>query len=124
MRCGRLPLCGLLLGRHGQVVDAADARSGQAVVGWQLDRPSLDEVTTQPDDLDAVMATLKATNQAIGIIMVQHGCSAGEAFTILSRALLGRKVKVRDYLAQLVDQLSTTGVDATPSSDRNGDEQQ
>jgi GAF domain-containing protein len=61
-----------------------------------------DQLATQNDHLHTAMGTRRVIDQAIGIIMAQNRCSAGEAFGVLRRASQNRNVKINQLAAEMI----------------------
>lgn len=59
--------------------------------------------------MSAAMASRAVIEQAKGIVMGQRGCSADEAFALLSRLSQDTNRKVRDVAASLVEQVQAGG---------------
>ena len=62
--------------------------------------------------LQARLESLPVIEQAKGILMVQTGCRAEQAFDILRRASQRSNIPVRDLAAQIVERTVAAGVPA------------
>lgn len=70
-----------------------------------LRRLSQDDLIAQ---LNAALASRAVIDQAIGIIMARHACSAADAFGVLRRMSNDRNVKLRD-LAKTMTEAAASG---------------
>lgn len=69
------------------------------------------QVTEENDHLHAAMATRRAIDQALGLIMAQNRCSSDEAFAILRRASQNRNVKINSLAAEMIRAVTGTTPD-------------
>jgi hypothetical protein len=60
-------------------------------------------------DMEQAMRSRAVIDQAIGMVMVQQGCSDQTAFLILRRTSQNRNVKLRDVCRDIVDRVSSAG---------------
>src|SRR3954451_20171518 len=92
-------------------VARATAVAGQvkAVLSVVLRQADLVQLT---DHLKAALTSRSAIDQAIGILMAQQHCTAGEAFDVLRSASQNRNRKLRDVAADIVT--STSGQPPQP----------
>jgi len=63
----------------------------------------LDACQDEVHDLRAALRSRPAIDQAKGILMARHGCTADEAFGMLSEASQRSNQKLRDLAAGIVD---------------------
>lgn len=68
------------------------------------------ELVALADNLQEAMRSRAAIEQAKGILMATHGCSADEAFHILTEASSRTNVKVQVIAARLVEEAGQQGV--------------
>jgi PAS domain S-box-containing protein len=88
---------GEFIGTTGFYIDVTDDFDADV-------RRSLDEVV-------ATIAARRATiNQAMGMLMLAHGCSAEKAFATLARRSQQTNVKLRDLAAQFVRDAAKSGL--------------
>ncbi|MGH3366860.1 MAG: ANTAR domain-containing protein [Nocardioidaceae bacterium] len=64
------------------------------------------------DQLRDALASRAVIDQAIGILMAQHNCSADEAFGILRRTSQHQNRKLREIATETIQ--ATTGHDPSP----------
>lgn len=69
----------------------------------------LDECQDEVEDLRAALTSRPVIDQAKGILMGQHGCTADEAFEMLADASQRQNRKLRDIARGIVD--SVQGAD-------------
>jgi hypothetical protein len=67
------------------------------------------------EDLRAAMTTRPVIDQAKGILMARHGCTADEAFAMLSQASQRENRKVRDIALAIVQAVQECPGDLGPS---------
>ena len=75
----------------------------------------LEACQSEVDDLRAALRTRPAIDQAKGILMARHGCTADEAFSMLSEASQRSNQKLRDLATGIVD-----GAQENPSQAATG----
>ncbi|MER7505472.1 GAF and ANTAR domain-containing protein [Nonomuraea pusilla] len=83
------------------------ARVAAAHIGVLL-RTSLQAARTREvaEQLREALATRASIDQALGIVMAQHRCTAGRAFEILRRVSQERNVKLHHVAAMVVEKVS------------------
>jgi GAF domain-containing protein len=108
------------LNLYATVVDAFDAgaraqaqlfaghAAGAVAVALRLAREA--QVSS---DLRAALASRAMIDQAVGVIMVQQRCRAGEAFAVLRRASQQRNVKIHAIAASIIEGVSGQPPQAT-----------
>jgi len=70
------------------------------------------------DDRAAAMTTRRSIDVAIGILMMQHQCSAESAFQMLRNTSQSRNAKIRDVAQELISPFPGDGVGPAPFRDR------
>jgi GAF domain-containing protein len=70
------------------------------ILAGVLRRLSQEDLIAQ---LNAALASRAVIDQAIGIIMARHACSAAEAFVVLRRMSNNRNIKLRDLAKSLTE---------------------
>jgi GAF domain-containing protein len=93
-------------------IDALRLLASQATGGIALAQRTAD-VQEFANDLQTALRSRTVIDQAIGIIMAQQRCSAGDAFDLLRTASQHRNVKLRDVCAELVARYGGPGGPAT-----------
>jgi len=72
----------------------------------------LDGCQDEVRNLRAALETRPVIDQAKGILMGKHGCSADDAFTMLRLASMRDNRRVRDLAAGIVDSVQDDPVEA------------
>lgn len=71
----------------------------------------IDSAHNRAKDLESAMQSRTAIDTACGVIMAQNRCSQAQAMEILTKVSSNRNRKLRDVAAELIEQVSGSGIE-------------